>query len=702
MSVWEHARLKIFNASQHPYTHDISEFSYTNPKLPDDIIRISDVLDYIVNVIYPHSGGTVATKNDLPLTAPANTYYFVKDDGDGHGAGYVYQIINGVGKWYKRYDVDWNLDHVLSETINRTQYLYPSKYGSTDKDENGNDITGTYAGQTFYGGDQAGQNLTLVPNISSPGGYIQFGGSIRPTSNTFDAGTAAIPFNKIYTNSLAVGSITISASNIISSGNAIGFGTNNLITTGYVTVGTLVSNSSISAGSLILTSGSITDPTGSISFGSCNLTTTGTITGATGSKFGNITIANGSITSTASTISFGSNNLITTGTVTAANISLTGGSLSTTNLTATTLSSGASNLTISANSGYSIIFSSPISAQAISATTISATSIQISGINIAGTTIKTTTTNSSLYLQANGTGQIEFNSTIYPATSGYDIGKSGNTFNKLWITGSIGAGTAITLTDLLSLRNTPYRDLARTTPAQSGDTLFWDQANGVWLASHPDNEILHSEVTGLTTGDAGHTQFVMLAGRSGGQTISGGTGSGEALVLQSTTHATKGAIALYDTLRPLSDATYSAGWSGVDLGFNLIRFRDVYTRGEFKGFRFENYSSASVPSASATNAGRAIYTTDTKKIQIDTGGSWITAGSSKASIDVSFDGIVKTKDIDVSTYVSDAQKSVWQLLDNANNFERMFVPILTTSSTNVRILTTTALPAGTYRLIGME
>lgn len=52
----------------------------------------------------------------------------------------------------------------------------------------------------------------------------------------------------------------------------------------------------------------------------------------------------------------------------------------------------------------------------------------------------------------------------------------------------------------------------------------------------------HSLLSGLTTGDAGHTQFTLLAGRPGGQIIYGGTGTSENLELRSTSHATKGVV----------------------------------------------------------------------------------------------------------------------------------------------------------------
>ena len=51
-------------------------------------------------------------------------------------------------------------------------------------------------------------------------------------------------------------------------------------------------------------------------------------------------------------------------------------------------------------------------------------------------------------------------------------------------------------------------------------------------------------LTGLTDDD--HTQYVLLAGRAGGQTAAGGTAASENLTLKSTAHATKGAIIVAD------------------------------------------------------------------------------------------------------------------------------------------------------------
>jgi hypothetical protein len=51
----------------------------------------------------------------------------------------------------------------------------------------------------------------------------------------------------------------------------------------------------------------------------------------------------------------------------------------------------------------------------------------------------------------------------------------------------------------------------------------------------------HSTLSGLTSGDD-HTQYTLLAGRSGGQTLIGGTASGNSLTLRSTSNATRGKV----------------------------------------------------------------------------------------------------------------------------------------------------------------
>jgi hypothetical protein len=60
-------------------------------------------------------------------------------------------------------------------------------------------------------------------------------------------------------------------------------------------------------------------------------------------------------------------------------------------------------------------------------------------------------------------------------------------------------------------------------------------------ASH-DPGHLHTHANLLLKDADDHTQYALLAGRAGGQTLIGGTAAGENLTLQSTAHATKGKI----------------------------------------------------------------------------------------------------------------------------------------------------------------
>ena len=54
----------------------------------------------------------------------------------------------------------------------------------------------------------------------------------------------------------------------------------------------------------------------------------------------------------------------------------------------------------------------------------------------------------------------------------------------------------------------------------------------------------HGELTGLLDDD--HTQYALLTGRSGGQSLYGGTGAGEVLIFSSTINSTKGKIVMDD------------------------------------------------------------------------------------------------------------------------------------------------------------
>jgi hypothetical protein len=76
------------------------------------------------------------------------------------------------------------------------------------------------------------------------------------------------------------------------------------------------------------------------------------------------------------------------------------------------------------------------------------------------------------------------------------------------------------------------------------DILSYNSTNSRWenkTFATLNGELVHNNLSGLTTGDP-HTQYALLAGRSGGQTLYGGTASGNDLYLMSTSNATKGEV----------------------------------------------------------------------------------------------------------------------------------------------------------------
>ena len=89
MSIFEKGRYKIFNQSQHPYKHTLTDLGYVNPVLPN-ITTLEDALNTLTAAIWPNYKATVATPANLPALGTINDYYVVTDDGDGKSAGYVW------------------------------------------------------------------------------------------------------------------------------------------------------------------------------------------------------------------------------------------------------------------------------------------------------------------------------------------------------------------------------------------------------------------------------------------------------------------------------------------------------------------------------------------------------------------------------------------------------------------------------------
>lgn len=718
-------RFAIFHKNQHPYKHALTDFAYSNPALPN-VSTLQGFADWMVAVLYPNAQASVANVAALPTMGNTiNDYRIVLDDGDGKAASYRWEQREGdvSAKWYKIYDMDWGESTILSNFLNKTQDVYSYKYGIDDLDDTGTALTGVDAGQHFYGGQSANTHLTLHANsgdgTGANTGYVQTEDHFRPTTNNaIDVGEASTKFRTGYFGtSLLAGDMTISDGSIISSSGAISFGDENLTTTGSITSAGLISSTALtmaqiatpanpsagydklyfksddklyrltSAGTEALVGLNFTssndnrliksDGTGGDAIQESGITVTDTdeISGVTSFTVDNLNLNGNSIISTDLN---GDINLTPNGT----------GAVVVPKLQ----HSGLTNDTLMTVNGSGVFQDSPVTVNG-SGVMSGVTQLNVDNLRLDGNTLSSTDLNGNLTFEPNGTGVIQAGAIFQPVTdASFDLGVDSKRFQNIKMSGSIGDGTnTIAIATLLSFRDA-------LVGASSGMALFYDGSK--WNASIPDTEVDHGTVTGL--GDDDHSQYLLLAGRSGGQSIIGGTDASDGLTLESTSNVTKGLIQTKDNFVPFTDASYSAGWNGTDLGGSSNFFRDLYMKGEAKNFRLENFTVAGLPAASANNEGRIMWATDSNDVYVDNGGALQRISVNKHLEDLTFNGSDLTKTVDVSANITDARKCIIQLLDNTNDFERINCQITATSATDVVITTNVALPAGSYRLICIE
>ena len=701
-------RFNVITGAQHILQHEFAGvLAYSNPAAPG-VSTVEDALNLALAVLYPQTKPSVANPAALPaLGNTVNDYRVVLDDGDGNAAGYRWEQREGEASpsWHKIYDMDWGADSILAQFQLQTQDLYVYKKGNDDLDASGTPVAGTYAGQRIYGGSSANTNLTLNANsgdgVGGQTGFVQTDNHFRATSdNSIDLGTASLKWRTIYLGTSAlVSTMTISTGSIVDSSGAISFDNENLSTTGTFSSDQGYFTSSVIIGSgtnLTLSPGTIIDDSGDINFDATNLTTSGTISAGSAS-FANLSLGAGSITSSSGSISFDNENLSTTGTLGAGNTTVTRLDSDNIRIDGNTISvlDVNGNLILVANGTGIIDLQSDVQTlgQTVTGTVTVTGQHNIDNLRLDGNVISSQNLNGNITLTPNGTGSVEISSKLIPAADGtLDLGATASRFNSLFLDNSISDGTdSITMATLLSLRDI-------TVGIALNQTIFWDGTK--FVASAADTEIDHGSISGLADDD--HTQYALLAGRASGQSLNGGTAASENLTLDSTAHATKGNILVKSNVCPFTNASYSGGWSGTDLGDATHYFRDIYTKGEARGLRIENFTTAGLPSPSGQNVGRLVFDTDVNKVYVDTGTALIPAGVSKFISDTSWNGSDTTKDVTVSSTINDAREAMWALHDNADDFDRIYCSIKAISATQVRITVSPALPAGSYRLIGLE
>lgn len=97
-----------------------------------------------------------------------------------------------------------------------------------------------------------------------------------------------------------------------------------------------------------------------------------------------------------------------------------------------------------------------------------------------------------------------------------------------------------------TILSTSHIDSASADTPSDDDVLTYEDATSLWRpkALPAAGVTSHGELDDLDVDD--HLIYALLAGRAGGQTLMGGTASGEHLQLESTAHATKGEVQIVD------------------------------------------------------------------------------------------------------------------------------------------------------------
>ena len=117
-----------------------------------------------------------------------------------------------------------------------------------------------------------------------------------------------------------------------------------------------------------------------------------------------------------------------------------------------------------------------------------------------------------------------------------------------------------------------------------------------------EGAINHNALLNLAVGDV-HTHYALLAGRAGGQTLIGGTATGENLTLQSTAHATRGYVVVSDQL----DVNNFASIGNANTPSSTQMLAIGYAFDGVAADRYGTLSGISVQSAASTGAAHGAY-----------------------------------------------------------------------------------------------
>lgn len=601
---------QIFNTINAPYSH---------PGMTGTTVGAA--LDFLFAVLRPNAQTSVADVASLPLVGnTVNDYRIVLDDGDGRAAGYRWEQREGDASpsWYKVHDMDWSNDAILAALTDQTQELYVARYGRQDLDASGNPIVGVYAGQTIYGGSSSG-NLTLNANAGdgsgSPAlqtGYIQLDSNTRPTSDAvFSIGTSTERLLDVFlSRNLSDGTVTVTVAQAKTAYD------HSQITDGSNPHATSYDGLTAKLG-VVTFNGDVS--------GSVDLS-------ASGAKTSTITVTDDSHNHTVSTITDFDDSVwakLKTSLVDTSEANWTFNDL---------LEEAALDITVDTSAITDI--TSPAANKVLVSNALgdawvtSNGTIELTG-DVTGTATYSSTTDkwaiATTVASSNisGLGGVELQNKTFTSATGSPTTVTATahglaTGEKIRIFGSTLTGektvtvvdaNTFTIPDVTAAIDSGYY-------IPQGGQLLYNTTTGDFQVAKEYEEIRLGELSGLTEDVL--SIYVAKDGRTTGQTVHGGISASENLDLDSTSHATKGTIRAKSNLTPFTDASYSGGWSGTDLGSSGVRWNNLYMAGEAVGFRAENVGS--LPVASGTQVGRVVFYDGT--LWVCDGAQYIKAGSS--------------------------------------------------------------------------
>lgn len=157
-----------------------------------------------------------------------------------------------------------------------------------------------------------------------------------------------------------------------------------------------------------------------------------------------------------------------------------------------------------------------------------------------------------------------------------------------------------------------------------------------------------------------------------------------------------------EKLKVLKSQFVKGKWNGEDVGSESDPITHLHSRGEFKGFRLQNFDG--MPQSSAKNVGRMIFNSKNEKVYCDLGYKFKRVSFEKFEVDILVSDPFEKIEIDLKgSDIDDARKTIWQVCYNSEDFARVLnAKIKTPSEKSVVIELPEGSQIGTYRILGVE